>query len=109
MNREEAKDLLPIITAYANGERVQFLSMIGNRWEDIPPGGSSFGLPASKYRIKPEDVKVQRVGVVNLSAESGTDPWITSFHNQSEADDFIRRNSRGRNLSTFPLTGSYER
>jgi len=54
MNRERAKELLPIITAFANGEDIQFHDVIG--WSDIgdegidPEGLDDDGL---KFRIKP--------------------------------------------------------
>lgn len=51
MTREEARDLLPIITAYTDGKPVQYFSNNGV-WKDcIAP---SFDVRV-KYRIKPED------------------------------------------------------
>lgn len=55
MNRERAKELLPILEAYANGEDIQFHDVIG--WSDIgdegidPEGLDDDGL---KFRIKPD-------------------------------------------------------
>lgn len=50
MTRDDAKKLLPIIQAYAEGKNIQYEVDI-DRWEDIKnPSFKSF----IKYRIKPE-------------------------------------------------------
>lgn len=50
MTREEAKELLPIIQAFAEGKTIEFINDDGE-WEevDFPTWGKSF-----TYRIKPE-------------------------------------------------------
>ena len=50
MTREEAKELLPIIQAFAEGKTIQFL--IGGKWTDIYK--TDFYQSSDKYRIKPE-------------------------------------------------------
>ena len=51
MTREEAKKLLPIIKAFAEGKAIQF--RIGdNKWRDMDK--PFFGECPSNYRIKPE-------------------------------------------------------
>ena len=50
MTREEARDLLPIITAYADGKPLQYFSKNGI-WEDCNDPGF---YERVKYRIKPE-------------------------------------------------------
>ena len=50
MTREEAKELLPIIQAFAEGKTIQFL--IGGKWTDIYE--TDFYQSSDKYRIKPE-------------------------------------------------------
>ena len=50
MTREEAKDLLPIIQAWAEGKNIQFLS--DGEWHDIDQ--ADFTCYPDKYRIKPE-------------------------------------------------------
>ena len=52
MTREEAKELLPIIQAYAEGKTIQFRENINNMWETIIR--PSFNKSPSAYRIKPE-------------------------------------------------------
>ena len=50
MTREEAKKILPIIRAYAEGKTIQYQER--GKWYDIT--GSCFSLPVNTYRIKPE-------------------------------------------------------
>ena len=50
MTREEAKELLPIIQAWAEGKNIQFLS--DGEWHDI--NQADFTCYHDKYRIKPE-------------------------------------------------------
>ena len=52
MNREEAKELLPIIKAFAEGKTVQIYNSTENVWLDIK--APDFGSNPSNYRIKPE-------------------------------------------------------
>jgi hypothetical protein len=55
VNREEARKLLPIIQAFAEGKTIQVL-IIGRDWEDVAVDGfgSSFSFNPENYRIKPE-------------------------------------------------------
>ena len=50
MTREQAKELLPIIQAWAEGKNIQFLS--DGEWHDI--NQADFTCYPDKYRIKPE-------------------------------------------------------
>ena len=50
MTREEAKELLPIMQAYAEGRTIQFLD--GGKWLDLYE--SDFYKSPERYRIKPE-------------------------------------------------------
>lgn len=52
MNRQQAKELLPIIQAFAEGKIVQFKNAFGN-WVDCCDG-ALFNYPPKDYRIKPE-------------------------------------------------------
>lgn len=51
MTRKEAKKMLPIIQAYAEGKTVQYFSAGGRRWVDCNDPLFSKDV---KYRIKPE-------------------------------------------------------
>lgn len=54
MTREEAKELLPIIQAYAEGKTIQYKNSEGE-WEDVAfEENLTFIDAPSKYRIKPE-------------------------------------------------------
>lgn len=54
MNRKQAKELLPIISAFAEGKTIQYY-YIDAGWADIDPDGAAdFSDNPSKYRIKPE-------------------------------------------------------
>ena len=50
MTREQAKELLPIIQAYAEGKTIQFLN--GGKWYDVYD--TDFYQSPDVYRIKPE-------------------------------------------------------
>ena len=50
MTREEAKELLPIMQAYAEGKTIQFLN--GGKWYDVYD--ADFYQSPDIYRIKPE-------------------------------------------------------
>lgn len=56
MNRQQAKELLPIIQAFAEGKTIQYNSEKGNpQWIDVQPNERvDFSQHPSKYRIKPE-------------------------------------------------------
>lgn len=51
MTREEAKELLPIIQAYADGKQIQYFEERTMRWEDITAPSWICGIP---YRVEPE-------------------------------------------------------
>ena len=51
MTREQAKELLPIIQAYAEGEKIEMLDFKG-RW--VKMTNPDFTLSPENYRIKPE-------------------------------------------------------
>lgn len=57
MNREQAKELLPIIQAFAEGKTIQFLSLTETEewWKDIQCDKDvKFNYHSSRYRIKTE-------------------------------------------------------
>ena len=54
MLRKEAKELLPIIQAFAEGKIIQYKNFL-DEWTDIKENeGLSFICPPSDYRIKPQ-------------------------------------------------------
>ena len=52
MTREEAKELLPIIQAFAEGKTIEICDNIG--WKDLIVESPKFDCKPSCYRIKPE-------------------------------------------------------
>ena len=52
MTREEAKELLPVIQAFAEGKVIQCRSSITNEWRDFDE--PAFNGVIDNYRIKPE-------------------------------------------------------
>ena len=56
MTREQAKELLPVIQAFADGKTIQYYSTHpAPHWEDILSNERvDFSKNSSKYRIKPE-------------------------------------------------------
>ena len=54
MTREEAKNLLPIIQAFAEGKDIQIRNITDDGWDDINNDRMSFCAKAEAYRIKPE-------------------------------------------------------
>ena len=54
MTREEAKELLPIIQAFAEGKDIQIINITDDGWDDINDDRMSFCAKAEAYRIKPE-------------------------------------------------------
>ena len=53
MTREQAKELLPIIQAYAEGKTIQYkVNEVKGGWQDMY--NPSFNYLPSEYRIKPE-------------------------------------------------------
>ena len=51
MNREQAKELLPVIQAFAEGRKIEYRNSLGV-WIDCD--GIMFNWPPKNYRIKPE-------------------------------------------------------
>lgn len=55
MKRQQAKELLPIIKAFAEGKTIQYYTNLTPHWVDIDPDEDvKFSDYPSNYRIKPE-------------------------------------------------------
>ncbi len=100
MNREKAKALLPVITAFAEGTAIQVRTAAGE-WVDTVRAVSFFA-DASDYRIKPEEVKVERFAVVNKN----TGMVLSTLPSRLHADDYAKIAGE---CVVVPLAGSYER
>jgi len=53
MTREQTKELMPIIQAFAEGKTIQIRDA-GGTWWDVMDSGASFSQPVDAYRVKPE-------------------------------------------------------
>ena len=53
MNKDNARDYLPLVQALADGKLIQGHMAYSGQWEDMT-GNINFDGPASDYRIKPE-------------------------------------------------------
>lgn len=53
MNKDNAKDYLPLVQALSEGKVIQGRMAYSGRWEDMPEE-FDFSGPAESYRIKPE-------------------------------------------------------
>ena len=56
MTREEAKELLPIIQAYAEGKTIQMKTFDNDNWCDTTGLPLNFDCEPRKYRIKPDEI-----------------------------------------------------
>lgn len=86
MTREEAKQLLPVIQAYADGAEVQVREPT-NIWSDLPH--PSFNSAPESYRIKPKPVK----GFIGYIAPLSDEPELTArtshaFTTRKEAEEW---------------------
>lgn len=75
MNREQAKNLLPVIQAFADGETIQVRTEKG--WEDLV--NPDFICLPDRYRIKPEPLEVWIV------VDRDGDPTGRVFNNRDGA------------------------
>lgn len=57
MNRDKAKQLLPIIQALADGKKIQFYQEATGQWKDS--NNPAFTFAPNHYRIKPETIKIE--------------------------------------------------
>lgn len=55
MNKDNAKEFLPLVQALADGRTIQHKSTVSNAWTDVVQ--VSFNLNPDRYRIKPERIK----------------------------------------------------
>lgn len=84
MTRQEAKELLPIITAFAEGKEIQILTVDTGKhvWKDQ---GHALGFSCAPhlYRVKPEPNKIYIV-----KTSSG---FRSLFSHKEDAETYIKR------------------
>ena len=57
MNKENAKEFLPLVQALADGKTIQMRDVVSEKvtlWDDLDPSDIYFRAPPEEYRIKPE-------------------------------------------------------
>ena len=85
MNRKEAKNLLPIIRAYAEGEEIQARIIGSAKWLNcVEPGF----LSDSEYRIKPETKK----GWYRVALQPDGSTWTINLFTASQERDVEKSN-----------------
>jgi hypothetical protein len=92
MNRERAKELLPIIQAYAEGRDVQIREGCFPKrdWVDVL-GEPDFSNPRIEYRIKPEP-KTGWINIYSAELDGGAMDAGYIFKTKWEADQYCARN-----------------
>ena len=95
MDRERAKKLLPVIQAYAEGKKIQFLSRQQQLdgewievWYDFAEGEEPRFFDKTEYRIKPRDIEEKLVyalgfKVPDTDTEDGYIYWSVADHDFS--------------------------
>ena len=73
---QQAKELLPIITAFAEGKQIQ-LKTIYSTW--IDSNEFAFNADASSYRIKPEP---QQVRIAKMRSYMSSDTYLSVVFEQ---------------------------
>lgn len=100
MNREQAKKLLPLITAFAEGKEIQYK---GDKGEWIQTNNPQWTLYAIEFRIKPEPVVVEKWACAHKE-----DGRVNTFSGEQGARDFARLHGAGLWIP-FIMRGTYER
>lgn len=58
MNKDTAKDYLPLVQALSEGKVIQIRNTTEREWVDLDTGEIAFSSGAEQYRIKPEPREV---------------------------------------------------
>lgn len=95
MNKENAKDYLPLVQALAEGKTIQHCKVSGEAssdyWQDcIAP---TFGDKASRYRIKPEQKK--QYYRVSLMLDEYGNFFVSTIDNSSNEDESNYESEKG--------------
>ena len=101
MNREQAKALLPIITAFAEGKVVQYRPLRSSpipepKWADMGDN-PAFDKQPEQYRIKPEPLKVW----ITVHKRSSGALYTVSWCNEAQAKEAARDASNC--VGTYPM------
>ena len=84
MNRERAKELLPIIQAYAEGKTIQYIGVGFENWHDVD-NELEIDSMRYKYRIKPEskynEIFKEKLEIIN------TINFVSNLRKKQEAEN----------------------
>ena len=89
MNRDKAKQLLPVISAFANGESIQLFDRCMKEWVDVED--PEFRMDAGQYRIKPK----KQIAYMLVSRDTGRLSLHRVFPSEEEAISFIEKGVAG--------------
>ncbi len=92
MNKDNAKDYLPLVQALADGKVIQGHMYRSQQWEDMD-GDIAFDGPPSDYRIKPEPREIWVVNEPSFTESS------LAFHSKEAAIEYI--GTRGYELARY--------
>ena len=109
MNRQEAKKLLPIIQAFAEGKIVQFKNAFGN-WIDCCDG-LLFNYPPKDYRIKPEPKYrpfANKYECWNEMLKHQPFGWISFIDGEKIFENIVMISRRGVILDLNDINESFE-
>lgn len=88
MNRDKAKQLLPVIYAFANGESIQLFDRRMKEWVDAE--NPEFTGNPNQYRIKPK----KQIAYMLVNKDTGRLSLHRVFTSEEEAISFIENGIR---------------
>lgn len=104
MNQQEAQKLLPLITAIAEGKRLQFKYAGEVKWTDLGDDPNLIPSQIEHYRVKPEPVKITRWLVQHV----GTGCCWSIYDAYEEAQQARKNRSKPEEWVVVRLEGEYE-
>lgn len=91
MNKDNAKDYLPLVQALAEGKTIQCMAYGATQWSDI--ASPAWDMLPARYRIKPEPVKGwYRVALMGVPASyyTYTADGVATEAQVESMSDFVR-------------------
>lgn len=107
MNRERAKELLPIIQAYAEGKTIQYIGVGFENWHDVD-NELEIDSMRYKYRIKPES-KYNEIFKLKKMLEKNFVPfeWKEFDKPSKQGFQILYPNDKNRDCSVIEHSFSY--
>lgn len=109
MTPSQAKELLPIIEAFANGKKIQYRRHAGSEWADMD--APAFNKKPEDYRIKPEIKQVKAWLIISRSTGRALrDPGeCSTFYSKENAEYRRGRTTCPDEWVVVEMSGNYER